>query len=230
MNMVKRLSIIGWACELGDDNTPGENKWFRGVVYRDSDYAAIEAKCRELEAELRERRVSTTQRLLAEWEGTKTQRITELESALEGAASLRESDLDGPDLYVHQWRELLVPSKAAAVEPCRIHEYDGAFKCMTHQKTWGAITNGGAPCEGFDEKRFYAERDESRRMIPASAAETPEATRARIVTETADAIAKDRGLTAETLDVKGTAYEPGCTCVPSWKQHEPICALNRRVK
>lgn len=33
--------------------------------------------------------------------------------------------------------------------PCRIHEYDGAYKCFTHQKTWGAITNPGTPCAGW---------------------------------------------------------------------------------
>jgi hypothetical protein len=33
--------------------------------------------------------------------------ISALKDALEAAAGLRESDLDGADIYVHQWRQLL---------------------------------------------------------------------------------------------------------------------------
>jgi hypothetical protein len=40
-----------------------------------------------------------------------------LEEALEAAAGLRESDLDGADIYVHQWRNLLgsIPKPPATV-------------------------------------------------------------------------------------------------------------------
>jgi len=31
-------------------------------------------------------------------------------------------------------------------EPCHIYEYDGAFRCTTHDRQWGAITNPDEPC------------------------------------------------------------------------------------
>lgn len=35
---------------------------------------------------------------------------------------------------------------------CRIHEHDGAFKCYTHQRMWGAVTNPDEPCEGWKDE------------------------------------------------------------------------------
>lgn len=29
---------------------------------------------------------------------------------------------------------------------CNVFEYDGAFRCVTHGRTWGAITNPTGPC------------------------------------------------------------------------------------
>jgi hypothetical protein len=56
-----------------------------------------------------------------------------------------------------------VPTGNTAVtEPCRIYEYDGAFKCCAHNRSWGAITSPQTPCPGFDEAQWYAERDERR--------------------------------------------------------------------
>lgn len=37
-----------------------------------------------------------------------------------------------------------VPAPAA----CSITEYDGAYRCTTHGRTWGAVTNPDQPCEG----------------------------------------------------------------------------------
>lgn len=31
-------------------------------------------------------------------------------------------------------------------EACKIVEYDGAYRCITHNKTWGAISNPTGPC------------------------------------------------------------------------------------
>ena len=36
-----------------------------------------------------------------------------------------------------------------AARPCKIMEYDGAFKCATHGKQWGAITPVDEPCAGW---------------------------------------------------------------------------------
>jgi hypothetical protein len=41
-------------------------------------------------------------------------RISALKDALEAAAGLRESDLDGADIYVHQWRQLLTANDTRA--------------------------------------------------------------------------------------------------------------------
>ncbi len=35
-------------------------------------------------------------------------------------------------------------------DPCRIYEHDGAFKCYTHNKMWGAVSNPDKPCEGWE--------------------------------------------------------------------------------
>lgn len=37
--------------------------------------------------------------------------------------------------------------------PCHIHEYDGAFKCLTHQRTWGAVGNPQEPCSGWSAEK-----------------------------------------------------------------------------
>ena len=31
--------------------------------------------------------------------------------------------------------------------PCNVFEYDGSFKCITHNRTWGAISNPTGECE-----------------------------------------------------------------------------------
>ena len=35
------------------------------------------------------------------------------------------------------------------LKPCQITEYDGAYKCATHGKQWGAITSPDEPCAGW---------------------------------------------------------------------------------
>ena len=40
---------------------------------------------------------------------------------------------------------------------CRIYEYDGAFKCYTHDKRWGAITNPDQPCAGWSPEKIEGE-------------------------------------------------------------------------
>lgn len=34
---------------------------------------------------------------------------------------------------------------------CRIYEYDGAFKCLTHDLAWGAIDQPDTPCPGWED-------------------------------------------------------------------------------
>ena len=36
-----------------------------------------------------------------------------------------------------------------AALPCKIMEYDGAYKCATHGKQWGAISPADEPCAGW---------------------------------------------------------------------------------
>lgn len=33
--------------------------------------------------------------------------------------------------------------------PCRIHEYDGAYRCYAHNRSWGAIPKPDEPCFGW---------------------------------------------------------------------------------
>lgn len=43
--------------------------------------------------------------------------------------------------------------EAPAVEnQCHIMEYDGAYKCSTHDRTWGAVPEPDEPCAGASEK------------------------------------------------------------------------------
>jgi hypothetical protein len=48
---------------------------------------------------------------------------------------------------VERLREALEES-----EPCRIVEYDGAFKCLEHGRTWGAISDPDEPCALADRE------------------------------------------------------------------------------
>jgi hypothetical protein len=41
--------------------------------------------------------------------------------------------------------EILYPTQKS----CRIVEADGAFTCIAHKKTWGAISKPDTPCAGF---------------------------------------------------------------------------------
>jgi hypothetical protein len=45
-----------------------------------------------------------------------------------------------------------VPAPAA----CSITEYDGAYRCTTHSRTWGAVTNPDQPCEGWSANACMA--------------------------------------------------------------------------
>jgi hypothetical protein len=35
--------------------------------------------------------------------------------------------------------------------PCNIWYMDGAWKCSTHNRLWGAVTNPDEPCDGWEE-------------------------------------------------------------------------------
>jgi len=58
-------------------------------------------------------------------------------------------------MYVEKYD--LTGERAAAVEgiaadqttACRIFEYDGAFKCLTHKRLWGAVIAPQQPCVGW---------------------------------------------------------------------------------
>jgi hypothetical protein len=39
--------------------------------------------------------------------------------------------------------------RAQAALPCKIMEYDGAYKCVTHIKVWGAVPQPDEPCKGW---------------------------------------------------------------------------------
>jgi hypothetical protein len=69
-----------------------------------------------------------------------------LQAALKGSAPETPAEAAARK----EWRDSLASETFAKPdEPCRIHEYDGAFKCLTHQKVWGAIPNAGTPCAGW---------------------------------------------------------------------------------
>jgi hypothetical protein len=68
-----------------------------------------------------------------------------------------EPSADAPKIL--QWRDgagnwggFSIPHDAELVldpklsEPCRIHEHDGAFKCFTHGRKWGAILDPDEAC------------------------------------------------------------------------------------
>jgi hypothetical protein len=69
-------------------------------------------------------------------------RVGQLEAALEAAAGLRESDLDGADLYVHRWRQLLagVTAETPVSTLCavcdQIKELHPATHAWTAKETW----------------------------------------------------------------------------------------------
>lgn len=49
-------------------------------------------------------------------------------------------------------------ARMAAAEGCAILEYDAAFKCFTHDRVWGAITNPDRPCvpaNAIDPETLY---------------------------------------------------------------------------
>jgi len=70
------------------------------------------------------------------------ERCQQLEAALEAAAGLRESDLDGADLYVHRWRQLLagVTAETPVSTLCavcdQIKELHPATHAWTAKETW----------------------------------------------------------------------------------------------
>lgn len=37
-------------------------------------------------------------------------------------------------------------------EPCRIIEHDGAYKCLAHDRIWGAVLEPQEPCEGWKKE------------------------------------------------------------------------------
>jgi hypothetical protein len=50
-----------------------------------------------------------------------------------------------PPFTSDQAVDIAAPLEAAS---CRIVEYDGAFKCLTHKRQWGALPRVDEPCIG----------------------------------------------------------------------------------
>lgn len=40
------------------------------------------------------------------------------------------------------------PAESAMIA-CNIHEHDGAFKCFSHRRKWGAVLRPDDPCKGW---------------------------------------------------------------------------------
>lgn len=62
-------------------------------------------------------------------------------------------DFDSPEGWwlrrSGEQREALYLKHKTDDESCRIQEYDGAFRCWTHDRTWGATTDPDEPCAGW---------------------------------------------------------------------------------
>jgi hypothetical protein len=77
------------------------------------------------------------------------------------AAERLDADfMGGYDQMVLAARELrtrlfstLVERPAYVETQCSIREYDGAYKCYTHNRMWGAVTNPQTPCVGWTSGR-----------------------------------------------------------------------------
>lgn len=55
-------------------------------------------------------------------------------------------------------------------KPCKIHEYDGAFRCTTHDRIWGAVTDPDEPCPTVPDPETieaWADWYDERRIGPA---------------------------------------------------------------
>lgn len=100
----------------------------------------------------------------AAWREERAELVKERDAALR-LAKFHGAPLDMPTPYVFADpaavqvrtvivdRDVTVPiaeqaPQAPAGERCIIFEYDGAYRCSTHGKTWGAITNPMTPCPG----------------------------------------------------------------------------------
>jgi len=63
-------------------------------------------------------------------------------------ARLRQDLQDPPpDVQELVMKKLDLVSRDAL--PCRIHEYDGAYRCYAHNRSWGAIPKPDEPCFGW---------------------------------------------------------------------------------
>lgn len=60
-------------------------------------------------------------------------------------------------------RSAPAPEAQHSAGACRIYEYDGAYKCYTHNRVWGAVTNPDEPCTDDEHA------SELRRHSPAAA-------------------------------------------------------------
>lgn len=69
------------------------------------------------------------------------ERLTTLSEFLLQAATVTRTDRVAPETTAGE------NPASLHTEECDIFEYDGAFRCHTHHKTWGAITNPDVPCK-----------------------------------------------------------------------------------
>jgi hypothetical protein len=76
-------------------------------------------------------------------------------------------------------------------ETCRIHEYDGAYRCTTHNRLWGAVKDPDEPCE----PRYTLDEVERRRWMEALAAAVCEGE--LTVSQEAEVLAWVNGYTGE---------------------------------
>jgi hypothetical protein len=90
-------------------------------------------------------------------------------------------------VYIH--RNARSPS--AGGEPCRIYEYDGAYRCTTHDRLWGAVKDPDEPCE----PRYTLDEVERRRWMEALAAAVCEGE--LTVSQEAEVLAWVNGYTGE---------------------------------
>lgn len=68
-------------------------------------------------------------------------------------ALLRDIRSDAQCLHWHEDIDAVIgAADQPPTTPCRIVEYDGAYKCLTHHRQWGAVTNPDAPCAGAEER------------------------------------------------------------------------------
>jgi hypothetical protein len=62
----------------------------------------------------------------------------------------RQGYHDGPHAECARLVSGLLRAPVSEPQPCRILEYDGAWKCYAHDRMWGAVVDPVEPCEGWE--------------------------------------------------------------------------------